>query len=346
MIRKACFVLLIATLGPMAAAFEPQGLYLMTRIFGSSIEMKTWYFRGDRFAQEPVGDIAAFDFAAAERSAPGTTGTLRRNGDDWTFRWVDGRAQNARYQPGTPAGVCYYWNAGLFCPVKKFSGRQTLDGRYSGSLGGGGVGSARSYEFRRDGTYTLDSSGSVLTSGAYAGQGSRENGRYQISGNTLTLQPASGAARRLVTFPYESGADPAQPDRFYAGGFMLKRNGPATATSAGAPAASAAASASTQSTPAGALPACPDTLPAGTANLVCQCSAESTTYGAVWGTDTYTADSRLCRAAMHAGVIGSNGGPMRARAVAGQASYAGSTRNGITSASWGSWPGAFVVSKP
>jgi len=42
--------------------------------------------------------------------------------------------------------------------------------------------------------------------------------------------------------------------------------------------------------------------------FTCVCSAQKMQEGAVWGTDTYTDDSRLCRAAVHAGAIPAAGG--------------------------------------
>jgi hypothetical protein len=64
--------------------------------------------------------------------------------------------------------------------------------------------------------------------------------------------------------------------------------------------------------------------------------------GAIWGTDVYTDDSSVAAAAVHAGVIAD--GETKTVAVTilpGQGSYSGSTRNGVTSASWGSWGGSF-----
>jgi hypothetical protein len=66
------------------------------------------------------------------------------------------------------------------------------------------------------------------------------------------------------------------------------------------------------------------------------------TSGSVWGTDVYTDDSSLSRAAVHAGVIA----PGETKAVTvtvlpGQASYTASTRNGVTTSSWGGWSGSF-----
>ena len=64
----------------------------------------------------------------------------------------------------------------------------------------------------------------------------------------------------------------------------------------------------------------------------------------VWGTDVYTDDSSVCTAAVHAGRITlAGGGTVTIEIRSGQQSYPGSARNGVTSSSWGSWVGSFVV---
>ena len=73
----------------------------------------------------------------------------------------------------------------------------------------------------------------------------------------------------------------------------------------------------------------------------CYCSSSASTSGSVWGTDFYTDDSSLCSAAVHAGRITPSGGRIRAVVTNGLGSYTGSTRNGVTSFSWGSWPGSY-----
>ena len=63
----------------------------------------------------------------------------------------------------------------------------------------------------------------------------------------------------------------------------------------------------------------------------------------IWGTDTYTDDSPVCVAALHAGVITSEGGPLVITIEAGQQSYAATTRNGVSSNSYPQWPRSFSV---
>jgi hypothetical protein len=66
------------------------------------------------------------------------------------------------------------------------------------------------------------------------------------------------------------------------------------------------------------------------------------TINSVWGTDTYTDDSRICSAAIHAGKITqAAGGSVTIEIAPGQASYLGSSRNGVTSSNYGSWSGSY-----
>jgi hypothetical protein len=64
--------------------------------------------------------------------------------------------------------------------------------------------------------------------------------------------------------------------------------------------------------------------------------------GAVWGTDVYTDDSTLCLAALHAGVIGAEGGTVTVRRSEGRQLYIGSSRNGVASHDFGRY-GTSVV---
>jgi hypothetical protein len=68
------------------------------------------------------------------------------------------------------------------------------------------------------------------------------------------------------------------------------------------------------------------------------------TLGGIYGTDIYTDDSRICTAAVHVGLITLAGGgtvTIEIRPDAG--SYTGTTRNRVTSASYGAWGGAYVI---
>ncbi len=68
--------------------------------------------------------------------------------------------------------------------------------------------------------------------------------------------------------------------------------------------------------------------------------------GAVWGTDVYTLDSYLPAAAVHAGVlkIGQTG-VVKIKILESPPNFKGSTRNGITTADYQQFPGAYQILK-
>jgi hypothetical protein len=76
------------------------------------------------------------------------------------------------------------------------------------------------------------------------------------------------------------------------------------------------------------------------------CSPDGT-FGLIWGTDTYTDDSSVCTAGVHQGVITRElGGTVRINIRPALARYVGTTRNGVTTKSFGTWDGSYQVVKP
>lgn len=107
------------------------------------------------------------------------------------------------------------------------------------------------------------------------------------------------------------------------------------------------APASAQNAP---LNVCPDNLGNYSAlqtgqALRCRCLA-SQQRGSVWGTGRYTLDSSICRAARHAGVIGTTGGPVAVYKSPGCPRFVGSVRNDITSRNWGPYSQSFGFAWP
>lgn len=77
-------------------------------------------------------------------------------------------------------------------------------------------------------------------------------------------------------------------------------------------------------------------------SVVCPVNCKT---GSVWGTDMYTTDSSICVAAVHAGVIGADGGPVKVTLAPGKPSYSGTARNGVTTSQWNAFDKSFKVSK-
>ncbi len=73
------------------------------------------------------------------------------------------------------------------------------------------------------------------------------------------------------------------------------------------------------------------------------CAADGTA-GALWGTGTYTSDSSICTAAVHAGLLSTGeGGEVAVTGTEGESAYEGSTANGVTSGDYDSWESSFIV---
>jgi hypothetical protein len=75
--------------------------------------------------------------------------------------------------------------------------------------------------------------------------------------------------------------------------------------------------------------------------MTCSCPAGAGASGSVWGSGPYTGDSAICRAAVHAGVIGSAGGVVDLVQAPGQDAYEASVANGVTTSGWGSYGDSF-----
>ena len=86
---------------------------------------------------------------------------------------------------------------------------------------------------------------------------------------------------------------------------------------------------------------CPADFQNQAAPVTCACAPEAALSGSVWGTGVYTTDSRVCRAAVHAGVIPATGGLVNVVPAPGLPTYAGSAANGITTSNYGPWSASF-----
>jgi len=68
--------------------------------------------------------------------------------------------------------------------------------------------------------------------------------------------------------------------------------------------------------------------------------------GSVWGTDDYTLDSSLAKAAIHAGVLKEGETKTVTVTVApGLSAYKGTERNGVKTSDWGSYAKSYKISK-
>lgn len=88
--------------------------------------------------------------------------------------------------------------------------------------------------------------------------------------------------------------------------------------------------------------ACPATFYEQSTSTALTCTCPANASGDVWGSGPYAADSAVCAAARHAGVLGSGGGTIQVAGASGCERYLGSSANGTTTYSWDDYSLSFV----
>ncbi len=179
--------------------------------------------------------------------------------------------------------------------------------------------------------YTADSA--ICKAGIHAGAISPGGGVVSVQ-----LQPGRPAYRGSPRYGIQSN-DYGAYNRSYA---VMTNAAPG-----GAPA-----------TVAAAAPAAPQMIEAGCSfnstqivgapgtYAVVSCPAGCAQTGGLWGTDVYTGDSAICKAAVHAGVISDAGGPVGVVLDPGRPAYRGTARHGVTSNDYGPYGSSFRVQRP
>jgi hypothetical protein len=90
---------------------------------------------------------------------------------------------------------------------------------------------------------------------------------------------------------------------------------------------------------------CDLTIPQGVSYYQCSCAPDQGSTAPFWGNGPYTADSDLCSAARHAGIVGEHGGVIKVLRVQGLESYWGSTSNGWISQEWGTFNSSIIFDR-
>jgi hypothetical protein len=83
--------------------------------------------------------------------------------------------------------------------------------------------------------------------------------------------------------------------------------------------------------------------PTGAPSYTCGCPEAAVRAGAVWGSGPYTADSDICAAAQHAGLIGPAGGNVTAMLIGGLTAYRASLSYGVQTSEWGTYANSIVL---
>jgi hypothetical protein len=197
---------------PPAAGNGPAGLYFKVyQAFGGLVREYFLFTADGRFSTQPFGGVDPFDFAGQAQRSPGSTGTYSIEGTNMVLRFANNKTQKLPYRK-TKDGIELEGSEAL--RMGSWPASTKFDGMYEGgssSVGGTDrATSARLIVFRSDGTYELESGGTVQANGprvvGSAGSFGKEKGTYTVGGNTLRLTRSDGRVTSVTTFPFEMSA--------------------------------------------------------------------------------------------------------------------------------------------
>ena len=228
--RVAAVAALAAFLPLVSHAFFgsslPDGAYLRSEFTGGQLSNTIFVFKGGKVATAVrEGDLDKFDFAAHKAKSPKNVGTFATSGDTLTVKWDDGSKWEGKLKPDKAGG--FDWRSAGYAPIKPLARGAVLEGRFSGGASGGGATVSFNYTFNADGSYGTQTAGSVSSntarSSVSAGSNAAGGGKYSVSGTTLTLTPASGAAKTHRIYYVPTKAGDKKPDMLVIDGVVATR---------------------------------------------------------------------------------------------------------------------------
>jgi hypothetical protein len=192
------------------------------------------------------------------------------------------------------------------------------------------------------GVYTADTS--ICRAGVHAGA-------IPAAGGTLSIVLEAG--RPAYRGSEQNGIksrDYGKYSRSYAvvtGGAVPAGNAPAPAPASAAPAAApAVATAAGSVIEAGCSYDASQLVGNDGTSFKVACPAGCDIPSQTYGTGVYTADSPICKSAIHAGAIAASGGVVTIQLEAGRPAYRGSEQNGIKSRDYGKYSRSYAIVKP
>jgi len=204
-------------------------LRVETYYFGSglSINNEGWFFTPNgRVSKSPIGGFDPKAFAA-------TQGAQQSDGTYWiadgtlTIAWADGSSRS-EYSFARKGADLVISGIGA-TPVEAMKKGWRADVAYEGgaSIGGGALASSTTIIFRRDGTYSRDSIGSIRSTGTQvevsAYSQATEAGRYEFDGHTLTLTQNDGVVTKHTVFAFSDRDGQGAPEYLWRDGGMMRR---------------------------------------------------------------------------------------------------------------------------
>ena len=183
-------------------------LYLRTfgRAYGSRYTLDiNWVFLGadGTIVYDPVGGADPIDYKAEEQNNPGRIGKYQIAGKKLLITWRNGKKDEWSIE--TKGGDLTSMDGGIVTRQDRMPAGYRLSGQYSSLAVMPNVAGSRTFVFSKDGTFTLNTLGTVTTSEVSGQKEWDSKGTYTINGNTLTLTFANGQVKKSIICIWDMG---------------------------------------------------------------------------------------------------------------------------------------------
>lgn len=194
----------------LLAASAQEGLYLRTQFWsGSNLEISWLFFTKDGvICKNPTFGVNPFNLKKELELNQANTGKFTVAANKMTINWGNGKSQSlkAEFNGTTLKGL----DGGICTKAKPFSAKFLSGKTYSGSASAGDVSQSTVIEFKADGSFIMNRSGSISGSGNISGAASSQSsktGKYSVTGNTIVFKYSDGTEWRTLAQPYDLGND-------------------------------------------------------------------------------------------------------------------------------------------
>lgn len=171
--------------------------YMWTGMYGSSLDISWIYFGNDgTIVRNPVHGANPVQFSKEKAGNTKNTGTWKEEGDKILISWSDGRADE--WSMEKKSGEYSILDGGIATRQEALPADYKLEGQYAALSVLPNVSNSQTLVFRKDGSFSMNNTGTVTTadvSGVAAGD---RSGNYTITGNTLTLKFNDGEEKKSV----------------------------------------------------------------------------------------------------------------------------------------------------
>lgn len=195
-----------------SSAFTPEAskgtlylrTYMWTGAYGSNLDISWLYFSNDGvLVRNPKHGVDPLDPAKEKADNAKNTGTWKIEGNKILVSWSDGKQASWSFEK--EKGVMSIIDGGIVTVQSGMPADYRLEGKYAALTVLPNVSNSQTLVFKKDGTFSMNSTGAIATSDVSSVASSDKEGKYTITGNTLTLTFGNGEVKKSVITIWDMG---------------------------------------------------------------------------------------------------------------------------------------------